>query len=89
MYHATLQLNHRSEECGGPGMGNPRESKAKNMSSKGKGFLVEVDLNCEMILSLKNRVEGFFSIYKSEERMGDLFFLTCLYNTTSSGEVMN
>ena len=54
-----------------------------------RGFEWEVDLNCEMILSLKNRVEGFFSIHKSEERMGDLFFLTCLYNTTSSGEVMN
>lgn len=74
MYHATLQLDLRIEECGGPGMGNPRESMAKNMSFKGKGFWVEVGLDCEMVLSLKNRVEGFFSVHKSEERMGIYFF---------------
>lgn len=38
MYHEALQLDLRSEEYGGPGMGNPRESMAKKMSPKGNGF---------------------------------------------------
>ena len=50
---------------------------------------MDVDLDCKVVLSLKNRLEGFFSIHVSEEKMGDVFFLTCLYNTASSGDVMN
>lgn len=29
MYNAALQFDLKSEECSGPGMGNPRESTAK------------------------------------------------------------
>lgn len=53
--------------------GKPKRINGQ-MSSLAKGFGVDVDLDCDVVLSLKNRLEGSFQYMNLKKKWGVSFF---------------